>query len=242
MVSETGSSKTAEGLGLAEGKVRLRIWEWLRHHLELNMQPSCSKLSSKRLRNLSCGLRELRSHSQLHLKRKGESGGSAEIHQKDIPQYSASPLTSYQPLLKHFLKWNEFLNTLLSHRLKNTDFKKRDIEREKEEKRGRKTNRFLLEKGKAYFQLCLGKHSTRWREEVSLNEFRQSLSAFSTYQNSQLSNDSHIPQTAAQTPAPFSLPLQQKPFLENKKQTQSFQSICGFRSYKSKSSLGELTL
>jgi len=34
--------------------------------------------------------------------------------------------------------------------------------------RERKKIGFLLEKGNVYFQLCLGKHSTRWQEEVQL--------------------------------------------------------------------------
>lgn len=99
MVSESESSKTAQGLGLAVGETRLHIWEWLRLHLHLNSQLSCKKPSSQRQRNLSWGFWGLRSHSQLHLQA------------RDILQYTAKPLLSYQPLLKHFLKWNELLNT-----------------------------------------------------------------------------------------------------------------------------------
>lgn len=69
------------------------------------------KPSSKRTRNLSYGLRGLRSHSSTPPERKGGSKSSAEVQQKDIPQYTARPLTSCQPLLRHFLKRNEFPDT-----------------------------------------------------------------------------------------------------------------------------------
>ena len=124
MVSESESSKTAKSQGLAEQKARLRIWEWLRHYLQLQ---------------------GLRSHSQLHLKGR-ERARLCWVQQKAIPQYTARPRTSHRPLSSHFLNWNEFLNTAAPS---FAQVKKHRFQKKRHRER-RKKNRFLLEKGNAF--------------------------------------------------------------------------------------------